>query len=98
MPLLIYLPFNSQRRLIEGWQIPLAIFAASGLVYGVLPAWRRSRLVRRLTQHQRYSVQGLTTWLIAGGLIFSSATYALLLVEQSGRMIAPAAAQFPRRP
>ncbi len=88
VPLLIYLPFNSQRRLIEGWQIPLAIFAASGLVYRVLPVWRRSRLVKRLTRYKRYSVHGLTTWAIAGGLILSSATYVLLLVEQSARMIA----------
>jgi hypothetical protein len=88
VPVLIYLPFNSQRRLIEGWQIPLAIFAASGLVYRVLPAWRRSRLVRRLTRYRRYSVRGLTTWAVAGGLIFTSATYVLLLVEQSARTMA----------
>jgi len=88
VPVLIYLPFNSQRRLIESWQIPLAIFAASGLVYRVLPAWRRSRLVQRLTQYKRYSVHGLTTWAIAGGLMFSSATYVLMMVEQSARMMA----------
>ncbi|HZY42909.1 MAG TPA: hypothetical protein VFF59_13025, partial [Anaerolineae bacterium] len=88
VPVLIYLPFNSQRRLIEGWQMPLAIFAASALVYRALPAWRRSRLVRRLIQYRRYSVRGLTTWAIAGGLIVTSATYVLLLVEQSARMIA----------
>ena len=44
LPILIYLPFNFQRRLIESWQIPLCIFASIGLVYHVLPAWRRSRI------------------------------------------------------
>jgi hypothetical protein len=45
-------------------------------------------LVKCLAQHKRYSVHGLTTWAIAVGLIISSATYVLLLVEQSARMIA----------
>lgn len=88
VPFLIYLPFNSQRRLIEGWQIPLAIFAAIGLVTVVLPAWRRSRLVRRLAQHRRYSARGLRQWLLASMLLFSAATYVLLLTEQSTRMLA----------
>jgi hypothetical protein len=88
VPLLIYLPFNSQRRLIEGWQIPLAICAAVGLVYVVLPAWSRSRLVKRLTQHRRYTVHGLRRWFIAGVLLLSVTTYVLMLVEQTTRMIA----------
>ncbi len=88
VPLLIYLPFNSQRRLIEGWQIPLAICAAVGLIYVVLPAWSRSRLVKRLTQHKRYTVHGLRSWFIAGVLLLSVTTYVLMLVEQTTRMIA----------
>ncbi|HSD83775.1 MAG TPA: hypothetical protein VLG46_07955 [Anaerolineae bacterium] len=88
VPLLIYLPFNSQRRLIESWQIPLGFSAAIGLVYVVLPAWSRSRLVKRLTRHRRYSVHGLRYWLLAGILIFSTTTYALTLMEQTTRMIA----------
>jgi hypothetical protein len=88
VPLLIYLPFNSQRRLIEGWQIPLAISAAVGLVYMALPAWSRSRLVKRLTQHRRYTVHGLRSWFIAGVLLLSATTYVLMLVEQTTRMIA----------
>ena len=88
VPLLIYLPFNSQRRLIESWQIPLMFGAAIGLVYVVLPAWSRSRLVRRLTQHRRYSVHGLRSWLLAGILLVSATTYALMLVEQTARIIA----------
>ena len=59
-----------------------------GLVYGVLPAWSRSRLVKRLTQHQRYTVHGLRSWFIAGVLFLSVTTYVLMLVEQTTRMIA----------
>jgi hypothetical protein len=88
VPFLIYLPFNSQRRLIEGWQIPLAFFAARGLVYSVLPVWRKSRLVRRLSSYRRYSSRGLRSWLLASLVFFSAATYVLLLVDQSTRMIA----------
>jgi len=88
VPFLLYIPFNLQRRLIESWQIPLAFFAASGLVYRVLPAWRKSRLVRRLSQSPRYSARGLRSWLLASLVLFSSATYVLLLVEQSTRLIA----------
>jgi hypothetical protein len=90
VPLLIYLPFNSQRRLIEGWQIPLVFCAAIGLVYVVLPAWSRSRLVKRLTQHRRYTVHGLRNWLLAGLLLLSATTYVVMLVEQTARMIARA--------
>ncbi len=88
VPLLIYLPFNSQRRLIEGWQIPLAFCAAIGSVYIVLPMWSRSRLVKRLTRRRRYTVHGLRSWLLAGLLILSAMTYALLLVEQTARIMA----------
>lgn len=88
VPFLIYLPFNSQRRLIESWQIPLAFGAAIGLVYVVLPAWRRSRLMKRLTQHRRYTRHGLRSWLLAGILFLTAMTYALMLIEQTTRMIA----------
>lgn len=88
VPLLIYLPFNSQRRLIESWQLPLAMLAAAGLAYTVLPAWRRSRVVRRLIRNPRYSVRGLTNWFIAGTMLLTSATYVLVLTEQSLRLAA----------
>jgi hypothetical protein len=87
VPFLVYLPFNSQRRLIEGWQIPLSILAAVALVYRVLPAWRRSRLVRRLSQQPRYSARGLQCWALSSLLAFSFATYGLLLTEESFRML-----------
>jgi hypothetical protein len=87
VPVFIYVPLVSQRRLIEGWQIPLSIFASIGLVYRVLPLWRRSRLVRRLSQQPRYSVRGLSRWAVTMLLFVSSATYVLLLSEQSVRML-----------
>jgi hypothetical protein len=87
VPLLIYLPFNSQRRLIESWQIPLAFCTAIGLAYAVLPAWRKSRLVKRLTRHRRYTRHGLQNWFLAGLLLLSATTYALTLFEQTTRMI-----------
>lgn len=79
IPILIYLPVSFQRRLFEGWQIPLCIFASIGLVYRVLPAWRRSRLVRWLTMRRRYSARGLRQWAVAALLVISSLTYILML-------------------
>ncbi len=78
IPILIYVPVSFQRRLFEGWQIPLCIFASLGLVYRVLPAWRRSRLVRWLTRRRRYSARGLRHWALAGLIVFSALTYILL--------------------
>ncbi len=88
VPFLLYIPFNLQRRLIESWQVPLGFCAAIGLVYAVLPAWSRSRLMKRLTRHRRYTVHGLRSWLLAGIVLLSATTYALALAEQSLRMIA----------
>jgi uncharacterized membrane protein len=45
-------------------------------------------MVRRLTRHRRYTVRGLRRWLLAGILLLSATTYALLLVEQTARMVA----------
>ncbi len=88
VPVMAFSPFSFQRRLIEGWQIPLSLFAAIGLVYRVLPAWRHSRVVGRLTRHRRYSGRGLRRWALAALMLVLFATYALLLSEQSTRMLA----------
>ncbi|MFB0533555.1 MAG: hypothetical protein ACETWR_01090 [Anaerolineae bacterium] len=55
VPPLLYMPFNLQRRLIEGFQIPLCILASLGLARYVLPAVTRSGLTRSLTRFQRYT-------------------------------------------
>jgi hypothetical protein len=88
VPVLAFLPFSFQRRLIESWQVPLSIFAALGLVYWLLPAWRRSRVVCWLATHRRYSARGLRRWALAALLCLLFATYFLLLTEQSTRMLA----------
>lgn len=42
-PLLVYIPFNLQRRLIEGFQVPLSLLAAYGFYFGLAPVlWRRT--------------------------------------------------------
>ncbi len=45
VPLLVYLPFNLQRRLVEGVQVPLSMLAALGLVKFV-QRWRADRAFR----------------------------------------------------
>ncbi len=47
VPFLVYIPFNLQRRLVMGVQLPLSILAATGLYLlcqGKLKLWRRSSL------------------------------------------------------
>jgi hypothetical protein len=55
VPLLLYIPFNLQRRLIEGFQIPLCILASLGLARYVLPTVTHSGLTKSLTRFQRYT-------------------------------------------
>jgi len=94
VPPLLYLPFNLQRRLIEGWQIPLAILAALGLARFVLPAWRRTRLVRWLIRFPRYSVRGLRQWAITLILLAMVPTNILLMGSGTLAVIARAAPIF----
>jgi hypothetical protein len=91
---LLYLPFNLQRRLIEGWQIPLVILAALGLVRFVLPAWSRTRLVRWLIRFPRYSVRGLVRWAVTLLILALVPTNVLLLGSASVAVIARAAPIF----
>ena len=79
VPPLLYLPFNLQRRLIEGWQVPLAILASLGLVRFVLPAWRRAPLVRWLIRFPRYSARGLSRWALTLILLAMIPTNILLV-------------------
>jgi hypothetical protein len=79
IPPLVYLPFNLQRRLIEGWQIPQAILATLGLARFALPAWRRTPFVRRLIRFPRYSARGLTRWALTVILLAMIPTNILLV-------------------
>lgn len=83
LPMLTFLPFAFQRRLIETWQIPLCIFGSIGLVYRVLPKWRRSRLARRWARRLHSSVRSLRKRTVTVLLCVSSATYVVLLGTQS---------------
>ncbi len=63
VPFLIYLPFNLQRRLVEGVQVPLSLLAAMGLLNGLpvhlsmqpverrRPDGREAKLVNGLSMH-----------------------------------------------
>jgi hypothetical protein len=85
IPPLLYLPFNLQRRLIEGWQVPLAVLAALGLTRYVLPAWRRMTLVRWLIRFPRYSVRGLGRWVITLVLLAMVPTNILIFRRELAR-------------
>ena len=94
VPPLLYLPFNLQRRLIEGWQVPLAILAALGLAHFVLPAWRRTRFVRWLVRFPRYTVRGLRQWAITLILLAMVPTNILLMGSGTLAVIAHASPIF----
>jgi hypothetical protein len=94
IPPLLYAPFGLQRRLIEAWPIPLSILAAVTLVRWVLPPVRRSRFVRWLTRFPRYTPGGMQRWALSAMLLFTFATFALLLVDQSLRAAARQAPLF----
>ena len=94
VPPLLYLPFNLQRRLIEGWQVPLAILAALGLAHFVLPAWRRTRFVRWLVRFPRYTVRGLRQWAITLILLAMIPTNILLMGSGTLAVVARAAPIF----
>lgn len=82
-PVLVYLPVNFQRRLLIGFQVPLAFFAALGLARYVLRPFGRLRPVRWLLRWPRYSLSGLRRWLVAAVLVFLSATHVLLVAGNS---------------
>jgi hypothetical protein len=48
--LLLYAPFKLQRRMIEGFQVPLVVLAAQGLAGWLMPLVSSSRLARRLAR------------------------------------------------
>ncbi len=63
--LLVYAPLNSQRRFVQGVHVPLSILAAAGLVEVALPWLLRTRPLRAILAHDRYSEPGLTRFFIA---------------------------------
>jgi hypothetical protein len=63
VPLLVYLPFNFQRRLAEGFQVALAVLAVAGLAH-LGATWLRTRARAR-----RLARAGLLGLLLPGNLL-----------------------------
>ena len=83
IPLLLYLPFNLQRRLAGGFQVALAVLASQGLIRYVLPSAVRTPWIRRLRRFPRYSVRGLWRFLLVTFVLMTTLTPLLLLAATS---------------
>jgi hypothetical protein len=80
--LMLYFPLKIQRRLIEGFQIPLCILASLGLTRYVLPAVTRSGLTSNLTRFQRYTRPKLRRF-VTTAIILLTIPSNLLLIATS---------------
>ena len=89
VPLLLYVPFNAQRRLIIGAQVPLCLLAALGWVHCVALPFGRSRFVRWLGRHPRYSRAGMRRFLTAILILLASLTNPLLILGNSVQVARP---------
>ena len=87
LPLLLAAPFSAQRRLIIGAQVPLGLFAAFGLAYGVLLPFGRSRIVRWLSRYPRYSRAGMRRWLVWALVGLTFLTNLLLILGSSAEVL-----------
>ncbi|MFN2129968.1 MAG: hypothetical protein ACK2VD_05550 [Anaerolineae bacterium] len=79
-PLLLYVPFSAQRRLIIGFPAPLSLFAALGAVHAIVLPFGRSRLVRWLSRWPRYSRAGMRRWLILSLVLLTVPTNLFLVI------------------
>jgi hypothetical protein len=80
IPLLIYAPTIAQRRLIESWQIVLSVIASYGLIVVLLPAFRRSRLIRQLARHEARRIRRWQRWAINLLVALMIPTYMFMLL------------------
>ena len=76
--LAIYVPFSFQRRLISGFQVPLTVLAAIGLVQVLIP-WMRQFWPRRARLRGRYTRRGMTRLLIFVVLVLMVPTNLVIL-------------------
>ncbi len=81
VPLLVYLPFNLQRRLVEGVQVPLSLLAAWGL------SGRRAQ-GRRLWSAAVFLVLSLTNGLLIGGNCLTMLSRPAPIFRQAGEVAA----------
>jgi hypothetical protein len=79
--LVVYFPLKIQRRLIEGFQIPLCILASLGLARCVLPAVTRSDLTRSLTHFRRYTQPKLRRFVTAAIILLTMPSNLLLIAN-----------------
>ena len=83
VPLLLSLPFSARRRLVIGALVPLGLFAALGWVYCLALPFGRSRFVRWLSRHPRYSRAGMRRWVTAALVLITVPTNLLLILGNS---------------
>jgi len=92
VPPLLYIPFNLQRRLIEGFQIPLCILASLGLARYVLPVVTCSGLTKSLTRFRRYTRPKLRRFVTTAIILLTIPSNLLLIATsliQVGRLSPP---------
>ena len=84
VPVLAYLPLKLQRRVLEGYQVPLATLAAFGLArYGLLPLSRR-RPIRWLTRFPRYTLPRLRRFATTAVVLATLPTNLFLVLGHIG--------------
>jgi len=87
VPLLVYLPFGLQRRLAEGVMVPLGLLAAVGLTRYVLPWVMRSRPLRWLLRHPRYTPSKMRRFLVTAFFLLTLPTNLLLVAGNTGEVL-----------
>jgi hypothetical protein len=70
VPFLVYLPFNLQRRLVEGVQVPLSLLAALGL----------QQISLKSQVSSKSQVAGVRQWLLVGAVLFALSLTNVMLV------------------
>lgn len=86
VPLLVYLPFKLQRRVLMGYQVPLATLAAFGLVRYMLLPLSRWRPIRWLTRFPRYTLPRLRRFAVAVIVLATLPTNLLLVLGHIGQV------------
>ncbi len=81
VPVLVYLPFNLQRRLVAGMQVPLSLLAA----WGAVRLWR---LGKSTIQHRLFRPAHIRRWLVAALIATMPLTNLITLTGSSGWMFA----------
>lgn len=81
--ILLFIPLNSQRRIIQGVHMPLSILAAAGFVQVVVPWLLATRAVRRLLTNPRYTAVKLSRFITAVFLLIMALSNLYILASTS---------------